>query len=389
MNMTAAETSLKELRKIYETSLNRIELSAGSERTTILREYGRRLELLSTQVQKSGDLDLLLEVKSEQTRFSKEKKIPVPKAFSSTPVIQKLQRSARAPLDSISLNRDRSVMQLSNRYIARLEQEKKQHTVDGKIPQAMEMRREIERVKSGDAFRAAQFGVADAASAGREAPDAVVATPVSRPQVPSTEGLYRVSWDRNQLGDEVAIQSEGRRLSTEMAAQGKSRIRGGTLECEGGRILVEDINEALLAACKQSNELMLDVTFETDNLKQTGPARIVSFSLDGAKRNFSLCQEGNSLLLRLRTTKTGPNGTAPQVQLCKLTAGRRTHVVVSYRPGELSLSVDGKEVKINQIGGDFSNWELYQLLLGNEWKDDRAWHGEIHSFVIANRAASK
>jgi len=130
MNMTAAETSLKELRKIYETSLNRIELSAGSERTTILREYGRRLELLSTQVQKSGDLDLLLEVKSEQTRFSKEKKIPVPKAFSSTPVIQKLQRSARAPLDSISLNRDRSVMQLSNRYIARLEQEKKQHTDD-------------------------------------------------------------------------------------------------------------------------------------------------------------------------------------------------------------------------------------------------------------------
>jgi hypothetical protein len=64
--------------------------------------------------------------------------------------------------------------------------------------------------------------------------------------------------------------------------------------------LVED------AERRQSIYLAASVTSFED---QTGPARIVTFSSGPAERNATLGMEGNALVLRLRTPRSGPNGT--------------------------------------------------------------------------------
>jgi hypothetical protein len=67
-------------------------------------------------------------------------------------------------------------------------------------------------------------------------------------------------------------------------------------------------------------------------------------SRDGSSRNFSLAQEGDHLVLRLRTTETDANGTSKQQNLGRIQAGRTYHVLVSYRPGLLACFIDGKNL---------------------------------------------
>ena len=130
--------------------------------------------------------------------------------------------------------------------------------------------------------------------------------------------------------------------------------------------------------------MTLDIVLTTDKVPQTGPARIFSFSLDGSKRNMSLCQEKAHLVLRLRTTQTGLNGIKPEVRLCAIEAKQKIHVLITYQPGKLGVRVDGKDVDVQQIGGDFSNWEEYGIVIGNEWQAERKWHGLVERFMFSS-----
>ncbi len=59
------------------------------------------------------------------------------------------------------------------------------------------------------------------------------------------------------------------------------------------------------------NQLTLVVRMRTNNLEQSGPARIVTYSLNPVSRNFTLGQIGNTLTFRLRTPGSGLNGAEP------------------------------------------------------------------------------
>ena len=157
------------------------------------------------------------------------------------------------------------------------------------------------------------------------------------------------------------------------------------MKCDGGRTLVIGANDYLLKACQQANELSIEARVRPADEGQEGPARIISFSQDSQIRNFSLCQEGDQFLLRLRTTGTGPNGSKPEVTLGPLQADRWSHIVVTYRSGELACYIDGKRQEVDQIGGDFSNWNSQQLLFGTEHQDDRPWHGLLSHIAIYAR----
>jgi hypothetical protein len=157
------------------------------------------------------------------------------------------------------------------------------------------------------------------------------------------------------------------------------------MQCDGGRTLVIGANDYLLKACQQTNELSIEARVRPADEEQEGPARIITFSQDSKIRNFSLCQEGDQYLLRLRTTGTGLNGSEPDVPLGPLQGDRWTHIVVTYRSGELACYIDGKPQEVDQIGGDFSNWSSQQLLFGNEHQDDRPWHGLLSHIAIYAR----
>lgn len=183
-----------------------------------------------------------------------------------------------------------------------------------------------------------------------------------------------------------------------LGALGKSRVRlverdGATFDDEGrmapngGSFHVLGATNPFLTAAKKSGQLTIEAIFTTASLRQSGPARIISFSSDGHHRNFSLAQERDKLLLRLRTPQTGDNGMKPQSTLCSLEAGKLLHVLVCYRDGELAAYVNGERVhQSDRVTGDFSNWDdQQQLVFGAEFEDGRNWDGVFDGIALLTR----
>jgi len=168
--------------------------------------------------------------------------------------------------------------------------------------------------------------------------------------------------------------------------RGKAKIAGGAMQLGGGAMLAVGVDEALLAACVKSHQLAVEARITPADLRQGGPARIISFSSDGYHRNFTLAQQDDRLLLRLRTPRTGDNGMRPETTLCRLTAGKTHHVIVSYSPGRLTCYLDGKRIlDTRRVGGDFGNWSPQHLLFGDEWSDRRDWAGTLDHVAIHAR----
>ncbi|MAF11814.1 hypothetical protein CMK11_15310 [Candidatus Poribacteria bacterium] len=155
------------------------------------------------------------------------------------------------------------------------------------------------------------------------------------------------------------------------------------LQLAGGSFRPSDVDGALLDACRRSNELTVEAVIAPDTLNQTGPARIVTFSSDTGARNFTLGQSGDRLVLRVRTPRTGGNGTNPEFTLCDVRVGVPQHVLVSCRPGRLRAYRDGERVfASDEDWGDFSNWGPQQLVFGDEVGGQRDWAGSLEGVAI-------
>lgn len=77
---------------------------------------------------------------------------------------------------------------------------------------------------------------------------------------------------------------------------------------------------------------------------QTGPARIVSISLDTVQRNLTLGQQGTDLVIRLRTPVTGNNGDMPEFHIPDVFTDSAYHqLIVTYEPPRLRVYVDDTE----------------------------------------------
>ena len=134
--------------------------------------------------------------------------------------------------------------------------------------------------------------------------------------------------------------------------------------------------------------LSVEVIAATATLDQEGPARIVSYSEDELHRNFTLGQEADALVVRLRTTKTDLNGTNPHVVVPGVfRKDAITHIVVTYDGRKVRIYINGKTAKVfDGPGGDFGNWNpTHRLVLGNENNGNRAWNGRLYAVAIYNR----
>jgi hypothetical protein len=89
-------------------------------------------------------------------------------------------------------------------------------------------------------------------------------------------------------------------------------------------------------------EFSIRARIRPESLDASGPARIISFSRDPGRRNFTLGQEGRELIFRVRTPATGPNGSNPETQTFGSPLSLREHWVEAAFDGEVSqISVDG------------------------------------------------
>jgi hypothetical protein len=134
--------------------------------------------------------------------------------------------------------------------------------------------------------------------------------------------------------------------------------------------------------------LTVEVWLSTDHPHQTGPARIVSYSIDTGARNFTIGQDGRNMQVRLRTTETNLNG-IPALTVGGV-FGRRTrrHIVVTYDFRDLCVYVDGERAACRSSpAGGFEDWDPEHILMfGNERTADRPWLGALFLVALYDRA---
>jgi VanZ like protein/concanavalin A-like lectin/glucanase superfamily protein len=100
----------------------------------------------------------------------------------------------------------------------------------------------------------------------------------------------------------------------------------------------------LYGALRESGELSVEIWITPANVRQKGPARIVSFSRDPVSRNFTVGQERADIDFRLRTPLTGPNGTIVNLRTRDgFLTHEQFHLVATYKDGVEKLYVDGRE----------------------------------------------
>jgi hypothetical protein len=186
------------------------------------------------------------------------------------------------------------------------------------------------------------------------------------------------------------------------AGAGKLRLRPeGPVEYEpdairvydGARLVSEAAGRLLAERIRRSGSFTVETIAAPADEKHMGPARVVSLSLDGGNRNFTLAQgkspseAGRVWAVRVRTERTGPNGTSPQLFVEGLRA-RRTHVTVVYDGRSARAYLDGVlAAESEEVSGSLSDWdESYALCLANEWKDKRDWAGRVELVAFYDRA---
>jgi len=204
----------------------------------------------------------------------------------------------------------------------------------------------------------------------------------------AAEPLVRYVFNEGS-GDTVFDSGSGAPLNLIMADPGSvSWISGGGISLDQITILDADGPPTkIIDACMASNEIAIAVRVKPANDTQGGPARMVTLSFDGGNRNVSFTQDGNGYQVRLRTTTAGNNGTIPALSAPDTIATDVISDVVYTRDaaGEAKLYLNGDEVAVETVGGDFSNWDAsYSFALGHEIGQEgtRSWLGEIYYVAI-------
>ena len=202
----------------------------------------------------------------------------------------------------------------------------------------------------------------------------------------SRKGLlfeWRDNKDNNQFVD-----GAGKSRNVQLKAEGGARFGpNGEMHILGGAFVPDGtFNKEIRDACKKSDQIAIEAIVTTSRVPQYGPARIISFSRNPAKRNFTFGQNGDSLVLRLQTSNTSRNGI--DFKLASIRPEAPYHVVVTYKPGLLVCYVNGKIASQTSFEkGSFDKWHgsSYSLIFGNEVGGVRPWEGYLDSVAIYSR----
>ena len=188
--------------------------------------------------------------------------------------------------------------------------------------------------------------------------------------------------DRSGAGRPIDLVIGGpsavRRSSGSLEVRSKTRIQSGK---EASR-LVESI--------RSSGSVSIEAWIRPSKTTLDGPARILTLSKDSTNRNFTLGQEKDRYVLRLRTTKTSSNGLPSVDSSNRSLTPSVTHVVYTRARGGLArIYINGKKNVEKNIGGSPSNWDgAYRLALADELSGGRPWLGTYYLVAVYNRDLS-
>jgi len=155
-----------------------------------------------------------------------------------------------------------------------------------------------------------------------------------------------------------------------------------------GQAVSKSSTQELFDRLVKGSGLTLEVWLKTEDLSQTGPARILSYSINPVLRNFTLGQWRDKLVFRLRTVKTNLNGTNPHLTIDDTFNDKDLkHIVIMYDFSEQRVYINGEQkAKSDILKGSFSNWDRScKLVIGNEVTGNRPWKGKIYYAAVYDR----
>ena len=181
----------------------------------------------------------------------------------------------------------------------------------------------------------------------------------------------------------------GKPINLTIAGANSVRRADGSLEIRS-KTLVQSGKEAsrLVESIRRSGAVSIEAWIRPSKTTLDGPARIVTLSQDSTNRNFTLGQEKDRYVLRLRTTKTSSNG-LPSLDSSNrsLTPGLTHLIYTRARDGLARIYINGKKNIEKKIQGDLSNWNSsYRLALADELSQGRPWLGTYYLVAVYNRA---
>ena len=202
----------------------------------------------------------------------------------------------------------------------------------------------------------------------------------------SRKGLL-FQWRDNKDNGQF-VDGSGKLRNVRFKTEGGARFGpNGEMHILGGAFVPDGVfNKEIRDACKKSDQIAIEAIVTTSRAPQFGPARIVSLSRNPSKRNFTLGQEGDCLVLRLQTSNTNRNGM--DFKLTPIQPGIPHHVLVTYKRGLLVCYLDGKIAsQTNFERGTFDKWHgsSYSLIFGNEVGGVRPWEGYLDGVAIYSR----
>ena len=215
-------------------------------------------------------------------------------------------------------------------------------------------------------------------------------TPVPPPQRPEN------SVDDAALRRGLAFQWQRADADNSLVAGGTSEIlqatglawtdRHGALALGGGSFAAAAVTGDRLAATLQAkHQLTLAVLLAPASLAEQGA--LIAFSDGPRARNFVLRQEGDRILLDLRTSDSPKEGTP--VLLARLASVTPTHLLLTFSPGRLDAYVDGERSNAAAatlaVPGDLFPWRSRALTFGAEPGSSGSWHGTLAEIAVWNR----
>jgi VanZ like family len=158
--------------------------------------------------------------------------------------------------------------------------------------------------------------------------------------------IYPFAMSPAQVSDLTSQTTE----SSEAAIVGPMQVTASTARF-GRPLLSKQAELTLYNKLVSRSQLTLVVRMQTNNLEQSGPARIVTYSLNPVNRNFTLGQIRNTLTFRLRTPGSGLNGADPALDSGPVLSLGHPCLVAAVYDGRISrLYVDGKLVAEADLG---------------------------------------
>lgn len=174
---------------------------------------------------------------------------------------------------------------------------------------------------------------------------------IERPAWPSSRSGLEFLWEGNKRQNFQYDANAGAFTNAQTRLKGPARYgRFGEMALQGGVIHAIDAGKGVYEACRKSNQVTVEAVVLPANIYQGwagGPRSIISCGWGGQRDsvNFRLAQEHDKLVMYLRQRSAENNRTSVErTELCAITDVAPSHVIVSYKPGELTCYLNGKRV---------------------------------------------